>query len=188
MVTSGRAGGHVVAEAYGTLAHDPGERRSHHRPVQPDLQQLELRGGAPRRGLGPLQLGLARGLLPEQVAGPGERLLGQVALRLGPGDLRLELGVVDLEERRAPATSAPSRTRIAAMRPSMSGRSSTDCRASISPVEMMASTTVSARATTTSTGIGGGAGCPPPPGAPPRIVLLASGAVAAEGEGQRGCE
>ena len=54
---------------------------------------------APRRGFRALELRLRGGLLREQVPGPGERLARQVAVRLGPGHLGLELGVVHLEER-----------------------------------------------------------------------------------------
>src|SRR6266480_6457192 len=69
------------------------------------------------------------------------------------------------------STSCPSRIRISTMRPSTSGRRSIDCTASIWPVALISSRTVSVRATTTSTGIPIGA---PPPGspAPPALPFL----------------
>ena len=99
-----------------------------------------------------------------------QRLAGQVAVGLQLGHLRLQLGVIDLEQRRAlRATGDPSRTRIWTTRPSTSGRSSIDCMASIWPVARMASTTVSARAAAASTGMAGGPPPPGPPGVRPRL-------------------
>src|SRR3989454_9813817 len=60
------------------------------------------------------------------------------------------------------------------MRPSTSGRRSIDCTASIWPVALISSRTVSVRATTTSTGMPIGAPPPPPPAGsgPPALPFL----------------
>jgi hypothetical protein len=92
---------HVVAQAGQPLAGHAGKRRPHHGAIETELEQIERRLGASHLRLGPLHIGGSRRLVGQQGPGPGERLLGEVAIGLGPVHLGLELAVIHLEERRS---------------------------------------------------------------------------------------
>ncbi len=89
----------IVAQAGQPLTGDAGERGPDHGALTEQLEQIEPRLGAPHLGLGPLDVRRCGGLVGQQSPGPGQGLLGQVAIGLGPVHLGLELTVVHLEER-----------------------------------------------------------------------------------------
>lgn len=98
---------HVVAEAREPAPDDAGKGRADGRAIAAEREQVELRLRAPRRGLRPLELGRGGGALVEEPLRARKRLPREIAVGLQPRDLRAELGVIHLEERRPPPHDTP---------------------------------------------------------------------------------
>jgi len=71
------------------------------RAGQTGLEEVELGLIAAGRRLGAFEVGLGGGLVRDQLPGPDQRLLGEIAVGLRLRHLGLEFGVVHLEERGA---------------------------------------------------------------------------------------
>ena len=92
---------HVLADTGEPPAEDSPKGGAHDGPIQADAEQVVRRLRAAERRIRTLEIRLRRGILGDQLFGALEPALRQIPIRLRPRHLCLELGVVDLEERRA---------------------------------------------------------------------------------------
>jgi len=97
----------VRPDAHEAPADDAGKRRAHHRAVEPGPQEIVAGVGTMRFGLGLLEVRSRRRVLGDQLLGTLQRLAGELQLRFGLSDLRLQLGVVHLEQGHAGADLLP---------------------------------------------------------------------------------
>ena len=102
-----RLGRGVLAQAHVAPPHDAGERRAHHAALQPDVQQIVGGGAAAGGRLRPLEIRRRRRVVRHQAPRALQRLPSQIKVGLGARHLRFQLGVVQLEERRAAVDALP---------------------------------------------------------------------------------
>ena len=96
-----RLRGDIGAEAHEPAAGDAGERRAHDGAIEPRLEQIVGCVRRARLSLRLLQIRGRRRILRHELLRSLQRLLRQLAIGFRAGDLRLELGVVHLEQRGA---------------------------------------------------------------------------------------